>query len=108
MHSQLCKMLNMDNNWHVSGCHPPNELALKNADYVLENMGKLVPTHISPSSDEGVCISFEKDDLYADIECYNIGEILAMTSSDNGNDIWEVNDIKETVDKIVKFMTTTN
>ena len=65
----------------------------------------LCPTFIAPSSDEGVCISFETGKRYADIECYNSGEVYAMTSLPYGKPtIWQVRDINETGTRIHSFI----
>ncbi len=51
----------------------------------------LLPTRIIPSADGGVTITFYAGDRYADIECFNSGEILAMTKRGSERaDIWPV------------------
>ncbi len=89
----------------------PNSIATKHAGRVLAEIGDLAlalePYFIDPSSDEGICISFRRQNRYADIECFNNGEILAATKVD-GEDptIWELSpeNIEETIAKINLFI----
>jgi len=51
----------------------------------------LLPTRIIPSAEGGVTITFYNGDRYADIECFNSGDILAMTKRGSERaDIWPV------------------
>ena len=54
-------------------------------------MADFKPSSIDPSVEGGVCLSFQKDGRYGDIECFNSGEILAVTST-GGDDttVWEI------------------
>lgn len=72
---------------------PPNNTALNWASKTLEILSKtgLSPTRITPSVENGIGISFISDNRYADIECFNEGDILAVTSDGQGNpEVWEV------------------
>jgi len=75
------------------GVDIPNVMAIDAAAWVLEYLGKIsfMPTRIVASVEGGVAICFVSKDKYADIECFNSGEILAATS-DGKNDpnIWSV------------------
>ncbi len=54
---------------------------------------KFLPDKITPSVENGVGISFIQGDKYADIECFNTGEILAVTSDrQSPPQVWEVED----------------
>jgi hypothetical protein len=90
---KLAQLRGIGADWHSCDAAPPNETAIKTSIYVLQKLSRfdLRPDLISPSTDEAVCISFKGRDKYADIECYNSGEVLAMTA--NGRErpkIWEV------------------
>ena len=71
--------------WDSYEAEPPNEVALANARRLLrvaweyEGGAKL---RLSPSVEGGVGVIFGADaKKYADIECFNDGEILAITSA---------------------------
>lgn len=88
----LSRMQSLSKYWESSGAEAPNKTALKNAQSVLEYLSSedFQPSSIEPSTGEGVCISFRKGDRYADIECFNTGEILGMTKVDfEEPSIWE-------------------
>ncbi|HVA48042.1 MAG TPA: hypothetical protein VNH11_16855 [Pirellulales bacterium] len=65
--------------WDDDGSDPPNDVALRAAAKVLECLSTddVPKPDVSPSVEEGVCISFWHRDRYADIECFNTGEIVA-------------------------------
>jgi hypothetical protein len=67
------------------------------------------PNKITASVENGVGISFIQGEKYADIECFNTGEILAVTSDKQGNpNVWQVDDnldsIKSALEKIYVFI----
>jgi hypothetical protein len=72
--------------WDGYGTEPPNAIALERARKVL----KIISTYrlpwpdVTPSAEEGICISFHAGQLYAHIECFNSGEIVAATSDGKG------------------------
>lgn len=86
----------------------PNSVATKNAGRVLAKVEELVLAHlVQTSMDDGICISFRRHDRYADIECFNTGEILAAMKIDGEEPaIWEISpeNIGETVVKIKLFI----
>jgi len=93
----------------IAGVMPPNQVAIHNAKQVLTELAKaeLCPSRISPSSDEGICISFSLSGKYADIECFNSGDIMAARSGVSvETNIWRVgaHEILQTVQKISKFI----
>lgn len=50
-------------------------------------------------------IFFVKDKKYADIEVYDVGSILAVTSSRSDDvKVWQVENLQESIDKIKKFL----
>jgi hypothetical protein len=104
---QLKRIMNLGPDWHSEGCAPPNQVAFDSAVKVLALLSgyDLMPSHIDPSTDEGIAIAFTKGDLYADIECYNSGEVLSVTSNgSNKPEVWEVQDLQETILKIKNFI----
>ena len=80
----LTQMRWLPERWESSGALPPNETAIHLATDVLVALSEFdfPPDDIDPSTDEGVCISFRRGKLYADIECFNTGEILAALATD--------------------------
>ena len=90
---------------------PPNDDAITWGKTVIEVLLKMkfLPTCVAPSSDGGVAICFLLNDKYADIECFNTGEILAVTSDksnqdDSNPDVWydhtEVWEVKPSIGNI--------
>jgi hypothetical protein len=71
--------------WDSYDAPAPNETALNGAQIVLQFLEERdddVPhVHVAPSSEGGVLLVFSAaGSKYADIECYNDGEILAILS----------------------------
>jgi hypothetical protein len=90
---QLKKLTYLQENWDSYGAEPPNSVALDWAHQCLNILQTMnfAPTKITPSVENGVGISFISDKKYADIECFNTGEILAVISDGQGNPtVWEV------------------
>jgi len=60
----------------------PNERAYKNARLTLElaDLFDIEPSTVTASADGGVAVCFKVDGMYADIECFNSGEIWGLTS----------------------------
>lgn len=106
---QLFMMRQLSNDWHSCGADPPNEVARRSAAFVLNMLHNrnLVPTRVVPSTDEAVCIAFESGTNYADIECYNTGELIAIISKGRGqSEIWDVSqsNLPATIEKIATFL----
>jgi hypothetical protein len=59
----------------------PNELSERLANIAYE-MFTTPPKYVDLSTDSGICMSIRKGDKYADIECFNDGQILTATCSD--------------------------
>jgi hypothetical protein len=98
--------------WDGSDAEPPNLTAIHYAKQVLEALERfgLRPTRIDPSVEEGINISFSRGNQYADIECFNSGAVLAVTSNRRSRPVvWEVETQKEngmgsSVNRIRKFL----
>lgn len=89
----LSKLAALPQNWNSYGAAPPNATAISLARKVLNTISdlKLKPSHLDASAENGVCVSFVQDRRYADIECFNSGEVLAVTSAGDGHPtVWEV------------------
>jgi len=90
---RLAELQQLPEDWDSYGAAPPNDFAISLARKVLKRLHivGLPAPHISPSAEDGVCMSFRKGGLYADIECFNSGEMLAATSDGEGDQhVWEV------------------
>jgi hypothetical protein len=102
----------MAHNWNGQGSAAPNEAAICTAQRVIDvlsTMPSLQPERIVGSADGGVTICFIIGHRYADIECFNSGEIAAVTSDRTGRpDVWEVSlddhDIKLALERIDAFI----
>lgn len=91
--SKLFELQQLSDVWEEGGASRPNAWAIKVAGYVLSHLAArdFRPSHIDPSTNEGVCISFRNGARYADIECFNSGELVALTSLDDGaTEVWEL------------------
>lgn len=91
--ARLHAMQSLSTSWHSYCQNPPNYLAIQRARAVLDAAAALdiEPSNIDPSVDEGICISFRRGGRYADIECFNSGEVLAAESTDDTpTEIWDV------------------
>ena len=89
----LEELLELTEGWDSYGAAPPSELAVSLASGILRRLndaGAPLP-RTSPSAEDGVCMSFRNGCLYADIECFNSGEVLAAISDGKGQQhVWEV------------------
>ena len=99
--------------WDSYDAPPPNETALRNARRVLRLVDEQVdisPVDVAPSAEEGVLLVFPGDgSKYADIECYNDGEILAILSEPPGEPtIWlldlEKEQLQTALERIAQFL----
>ena len=105
----ISKLQGLETSYDGYGTRPPNKTAAEYASRVLSALEDLdfQPSAIDPSSDEGICISFRKHNLYADVECFNNGEVFAETKVDGEEPtIWaiEPQEINETITKINSFI----
>jgi|SRR5271154_1278912 len=90
---KINEMRKLSHNWDTYGAEPPNEEARNAARELLVCMEgrKFLPTDAVASAEGGVALSFTAGNRYADIECLNSGEILAVTVNERGEPIvWEV------------------
>lgn len=108
---RLESLRKLQKNWNSYDSEPPNSTALYWGRVVIEILTSInfPPLHISASAEEGINISFICDEKYADIECLNTGEILAVNSNRRDHpDVWQVNprkkDIKHSLEKIRAYL----
>jgi hypothetical protein len=108
---RIAQLSRLGDKWVDDESDPPNAIAAAGARRVLallESMG-VKPGHIGASTDEGICISFQRDVRYADVECYNSGAILAVTSTRGSRpEVWEVKpsdiELERTIERIAGFV----
>jgi len=74
-------------NWGDLGAEPPNLEARTNAKSFLVCMytSGLKPDLVTASADSGVGICFKRNGVYADVECFNSGEIISAFIDRSGN-----------------------
>jgi hypothetical protein len=107
LEQKLVRMSDLRPNWDTYGAEPPSDNSKYRAQSILAFLlqKKVVPTDIVASSEGGVAISFTSANNYADIECLNSGEILAVTVAGREEpNVWEVEAseaaIAQTVERI--------
>lgn len=71
----------------------PNDAAIQWARFALQQFEEdsLIPTRVVASAEGGVAICFVDGNKYADIECFNTGGILGVTSNRRDRpSVWEI------------------
>ena len=99
--------------WDSYDAAPPNEVAIENARHILHVLwvSEAAPPlrQISPSVEGGIAVVFTgHDKKYADIECFNNGDILAITSNGSTEpSVWSLNkeggSIRHAIEKLNAF-----
>lgn len=110
--AQLTSMRTMVAGWDSYDAEPPIDIAIDNALRVLRVIWTCDdPPQVEmvvPSVEGGVGIVFSRrGERYSDIECFNSGEILAVTSTRGAlPEVWSVSfgDIKRSLAKISSFL----
>jgi hypothetical protein len=104
-------MAGLQDGWDTYDAPAPNATARYYASKVLDHLLKkdLEPARVRPSAEGGVAISFAAfERRYADIECFNSGEILAVTSDRRSEPVvWTVGaeySLDATIDRILAFI----
>lgn len=103
--ARLKQLSKLREDWDSYGAEAPTDVSVNNASRVLKTLSEFsaVPDGILPSAEGGIAICFVRDDSYADIECLNSGEILAVKY--RGNEpprVWEVGEsVADTVQTIL-------
>lgn len=92
-------------NWDSYGAEPPNAAAVSALRRILLQVSRvgLEPAKIAPSAEGGAAVCFVREDKYADVECFNNGDVLAVTSG-GGRDpeVWEVGAESDSVERTLK------
>lgn len=72
----------LKDDWDKDGAEAPNFASIDKSREILEIISgvNITPTNISPSVEGGISTYFIKDNKYADIECFNSGEVLTSKS----------------------------
>ncbi|NJM46256.1 MAG: hypothetical protein HC860_08800 [Alkalinema sp. RU_4_3] len=86
--------------WDGLNAETPNKTSVDAAKSVLMSLFQmeLIPDHITASVENGVGISFVRGEKYADIECFNSGEILAVISDRHSSPtVWEITNIPQDI-----------
>ena len=81
--AKLLKLRDETIDWKEIGVPSPTVKSLNAAATVLRFLDAIdfEPHHITPSAEGGVCITFERGLKYADIECFNDGEVFTAECS---------------------------
>lgn len=89
----LSRFSKLESNWDSYGAEAPTAQAIASGRRLLQILDELdfEPSSIDPSVEGGVCMSFASKGSYGDIECFNSGEIFAVTSKAGDEPIaWRV------------------
>lgn len=108
-HSKLRTLAALPYDWDGQGASPPNTISHGGARRVLELLHEMSfqPQRILPSVEEGICISFSRGNRYADIECFNSGDIAALVSDGTGNpQAWPVvpDQLRESLERLRDYV----
>jgi hypothetical protein len=92
--SRLDEFRRLEPEWDSYDAPAPSERAVVYAGkilrFILDRDLALTPS-VSPTADGGILLVFSSAPRYADIECFNNGEILALTSEGEGApNIWPI------------------
>lgn len=111
--TRLGSFTSLQRGWDSYDAEPPSETAIGNARRILHVLwgSEIAPPirQISPSVEGGVAIVFTgQDKKYADIECFNNGDIMAITSDGIIEpSVWSLNgeagSIRRAVEKLNAF-----
>ena len=83
--ARLEQLAKLPANWDSYGTENPSRMAIITALAIAKAFVEfdLLPDAISASSEGGVAICFMRNQRYADIECFNSGDVLAVRYSKN-------------------------
>lgn len=94
--------------WDGYEAEPPAPRALENAEVILETLSGLgmVPERITPSAEGGVAVVLSAAPIYAAIECFNDGDVVASLSDRaDRHEAWETGlgpeEVRATVERLV-------
>ena len=110
--AELERLTTLPANWDMDGSPAPNRVAIQSAQAILETLyGQFgwAADRIVASAEGGVALVFSRAGRYADIECFNTGEILAGMSAGAGSpEVWAIGLDKqfETLERLRAFIGT--
>ncbi len=90
---RMNQLASLPANWDSLGTERPSQHAISAAAGIAESFISfgLVPDAIVPSPEGGVAVCFLRNQKYADIECLNSGEVLAVRySSHDDPQAWAI------------------
>ena len=93
LEGKLKSFARLEPNWDSYGGELPSEEAISRASTIGKTFigFGLIPDAVTASPDGGVAICFMRNQKYADVECLNSGDILAVRySSDDDPTAWEI------------------
>jgi hypothetical protein len=106
--SQLDSFRLLRTGWDSYDAEPPNEAAIANARRILQCLWSRptsAPFRLVPSVEGGVGIVFSGGGKkYADMECFNDGEILAITSEGSEPTVWTIGEEADSVRKAIEIL----
>jgi len=81
--NRLLYLANLPSNWDSYGSDAPSSTAVHSAIAIASTFIRLglIPDAVTPSPEGGIALCFVRNDRYADIECFNSGETLAVRYS---------------------------
>ena len=110
-YKRLSRFALLEDDWDSYGAEAPSRVSVDTARRFLRVLADLdfEPTSVDASAEGGVCLSFQHGDRYGDVECFNSGEFLAVTSGGGDEtDVWEIKgankDLRATLSKIRTFV----
>lgn len=114
---KIAALASLDQDWCPYGTAPPNAVAIDLASRFLPYLEGRVPPpeRIIPSGDEGVAFCWYappgdriNTKVYADIEFFNTGEVVAMiVAGDDKPVIWEIDPVAgydEAAERITEYL----
>jgi hypothetical protein len=98
---QLAQMTGLEIDWAVEGIDPPNETAYTNARLALTVIDILnIPIeYTTASASGGIVVCLTRGEVYADLECFNTGELWAVVSNPGATpESWQIGSTKAEVE----------
>lgn len=86
MLGQVVRLAQLQHGWDSYGSPSPSPESVAIAAVIVTASfdANLPPTAVVPSAEGGVGIVYRRDGKHADIECFNDGEIVALTAHQDG------------------------
>ena len=98
---QLAKLARLSRGWDTYKAEAPSSISIIAASRIGKKFIQLglVPDVVVPSSEGGVALCFLRNPKYADVECFNTGEVLAVRYSANQDPVaWSITLDDATID----------